>query len=238
MAEGDCPTDQWIEELQRTRKAADEAGIKLVLRDPSEIAQRDEPYFTQWIGTQETLIERGICTTEQFPAGRKRVANGDADGRDGVASWKTSAIRGGYFQHHVWWSAEFREQRAREIKPERSTPEHAGLEDPDDFADRCESFFMSLSKAMVSFISGEDESLRYDADTIAKVTSALEHARQLLQSSAPTRPRSVALREKRAATAKGDGEFRAFMAATLAPSQKPQRKAVKRSRGAAPPPAQ
>lgn len=130
LTEAERRSVEQIVELSRTRKAADEAAIKLVLGDPSEIAQRDERCFTRWMGRQEALIDRGICTAEQFPAGRKRAAYGEGDPGGKVDSWLMTRLRGGiceYVEHY----SQARLQRKDVI-------EDPALKSPDAFAESVE----------------------------------------------------------------------------------------------------
>jgi hypothetical protein len=95
--------------------------------------------------------------------------------------------------------------------------------DPETLSYHCERLLMATHHVVINMMSGEGhaESARYDKETVDKVAAALDHARQLLQSSVPQRPRAVVRQEKLVAVAKRDSEFQAFIASTLAPP-KPQ----------------
>ena len=62
--------------------------------------------------------------------------------------------------------------------------------------------------------------------TIDKAAAALDHARQLLQSSAPAVPRAVVHSDTRMTAVHKDSKFQAFIAAALTP---PQRRLGKRT---------
>jgi hypothetical protein len=96
---------------------------------------------------------------------------------------------------------------------------------------------MATRHVVINMMAGEGYakgSARYDKATVDKVAAALDHARQLLQSSAPVHPRAVVPREqrvvvrheKRVAVAKRDADFQAFMGSMLSP---PARRRGKRS---------
>ena len=84
---------------------------------------------------------------------------------------------------------------------------------------------MTSCDILTDLMSGRvyaEGSVRYDKGTVDKVAAALDHARQLLQSSMPAVP--VVRRAKQVTAAQRDGEFRAFMATALMPPEKPRRK--------------
>lgn len=180
--------------------------------------RRDEPCVTFWIGTKADLIAADVCAEEHFPvAPRRGKSNGSGSSdRPHIEHWSTKSLRRGYFEHAVNWDRETQARIERELRSHGAAQETPKVTDPEQFADECESLFMKVHSALIDTISGRFTTCVYDAKTVAKVTAALEHARQILQSGTPTVARAVASQEKRAVAAKADASFGRFMQAAFA----------------------
>jgi hypothetical protein len=209
----DPPSQAQIERQQR------EDAIKRAIDSGEDfgIIRRDGPFGASWIGKKQDLIGAGVCEERHFPVKPKRTLDGDADGRAGVEHWSTYAIRRGYFRHSVSLDDDARKAGGHDklTKPRE--------DDPAALSDRCERWLMAMQNVVVDMMSGEtyaDGSVRYDRATVDKVAAAIDHARQLLQSSMPARPRAIVRQETRVTVAKRDSGFQAFMASTLSPPAK------------------
>lgn len=197
--------------------AADEAYRAAIIAGEDLGVIREEIHHgTRWKGTKAALIECGICQERHFPIAKNRLAYGGEDGRPGVAMWQTRAILNGHFEHAIHWADDYLREHPRDAPKKEQRAQTAS--DPNDFAERCETFFDSMCETIVELISGDmlkSEALRYDRTTVDKVRAALDHAGQLLQSASPVLPRAFAEREERAAAAKNDDAFSAFLQRAL-----------------------
>jgi hypothetical protein len=141
---------------RRQRRRCDAALHEAIDRgEDLGVIRRDEPCYTEWIGTKADLIAANVCTEGHFPVGRARLLEGEAGEGRNVAWWRTRAIRNGYWRHLVELRAERGEQLAREsgsCTDEVGTPIH----DAGEFTDYCESVFMRVREVMVGMILGGD----------------------------------------------------------------------------------
>jgi hypothetical protein len=185
------------------------------------VVRYDWPTVTEWIGKNEDLIATGVCEERHFPISPKRTARGRDDGRPGIDWWTTDAIRRGYFRHRVHWDPESLKARPADPKPKLRE------DDADALSDRCERWFMTMRDVVVNMMSGvgyTEDSVRYPKATVDKVGASLDHARQLLQSSAPITPRPSAEPAKKM----DDPAFQSFMKASLIAPPAPQKRRFSR----------
>lgn len=206
------PTDEEREEAAKH----DHLRRAILQGEPPPLFVEKEPWCTRWTGTRAELLEAGICRREHFPENRKRSRFGleeesPADQRrEDVLRWTTAHVAGDTYTHCVYWNSQrFHAPRKRERD---STPE--------DLQDRAERWFMAFESMLRNLMSGEIEreaygscTVRYSDSVVEKVTSAIAHARQLLQAQSPVsvgtpvvdRPEKVA----------EDQAFAAFMRRTV-----------------------
>ena len=219
-------------EAQREREDALLAAIKFVTENLDEIVKWEDPYLTIWTGTQEELISQGVCTPEQFPAGRKRVLRDPTfdptleDRND----WETRRILGRICEHIIRHRGKERDRILRERKP---LPERGKEYDsPEAYAEYTESFWGWRLNVLKEEISGQAErethgatTLLYDKDTVARVVAACDAIEQYIQAgtvgwtkAAGAERKAVEAQRGAVKTAHADQAFAAFLSRSLGQS--------------------